>query len=95
MLHDFSEVFQPPQGLPPKREYDHAIMLKEGADIPKYPHYQKNEIEKTVNKMLPAGIIQHSVSPFSSPVILVKKKKDGGWRFCVDYRALNKITVAD
>jgi len=44
--------------------------------------------------MLAVDLIQPSHNPYSSPVLLVKKK-DGTWRCCVDYKALNAVTVKD
>ncbi|MCH80874.1 Ty3/gypsy retrotransposon protein, partial [Trifolium medium] len=99
LLHTYKNLFKPPTALPPNRYHNHAIPLMEGANPVKvkpyrYPHSQKAQIEIMIQDMLQQGIIQTSTSPFSSPIVLVKKK-DGTWRFCTDYRALNAITVKD
>jgi hypothetical protein len=47
-----------------------------------------------VQELLDCGVIARSKSPYSAPVILVRKN-DGSYRLCVDYRALNKITIKD
>lgn len=53
--------------------------------------HEREIVRQTVAELLKAGIIETSKSPYASPVLLVKKK-DGGYRMCIDYRALNKIT---
>jgi hypothetical protein len=99
VLQAFEDLFREQLGLPPKRNHDHQIVLKaEGGPINvrpyRYPHYQKNEIEKIVVGLLKSGVVKPSMSPYSSPVLLVKKH-DGSWRLCVDYRALNQVTIKD
>jgi len=79
IIKDNKEVFVEPKGLPPRRTINHKISLKEGVEAInvrscRYPHLMKTEIEKQVSEILKAGIIRSSNNPFSSPVILVKKK---------------------
>jgi hypothetical protein len=99
LLQQFEDVFREPKGLPPPRSHDHAIPLQEGVSpvsvrLYRFPFYQKEEIEKIVRDLLQTGVIRPSHSPFSSPVLLVRKA-DGTWRMCMDYRALNKVTIKD
>lgn len=99
LLKPYSHIFAKPNNLPSPQDHDHHIHLTP-TTTPinikpyRYPHYQKEAMTKLITEMLHDGIIQPSTSPYSSPVLLVKKK-DGTWCFCVDYRALNNITIKD
>ena len=55
---------------------------------------QEAEIEKQVKELKDHGLIREGYGAWSSPVVLVKKK-DGSWRFCVDYHKLNEVTTKD
>jgi hypothetical protein len=100
LLNTYADLFESPKGLPPPRPgFDHQLPLKEGT-TPfnirpyRYSSVQKDIVDGLVEEMMEKGWIQHSNSPFASPVVLVRKK-GGQWRLCVDYRRLNQATIKD
>jgi hypothetical protein len=97
ILNSYSDVFEPPStGLvddlaPP------SVTLEPDAVPPNRPAFrlsllERQELESQVSKMLEKGWIQPSSSPYGAPVLFVPKP-DGSLRMCIDYRALNNITL--
>ena len=97
--HKWLEVWNPVEAnkLPPHRTIDHTIELQPGAKPPAKRAYgmsrdQAAVVKEYVDEMLGKGYIRQSTSPYAAPVLIVKKP-DGGLRICVDYRALNALTI--
>ncbi|GJR15346.1 VIER F-box protein 2 [Tanacetum coccineum] len=85
--------------LPPQRNHDHAInLLPDTLPVTVRPYRlspnQKDVVEHMVKKLLEVGVIKESQSPFSSFIVMVKKK-DGTCGMCVDYMKLNNFIVKD
>src|SRR6476661_8430902 len=98
LLNKYSDVFPDdlPAGLPPEREVD-KIEIIPGSEPPVRAPYRMSipeldELKKQLNELIEKGHIRVSKSQYRSPVLFVKKK-DGSMRLCIDYRALNKITI--
>ncbi|XP_039018028.1 uncharacterized protein LOC120149241 [Hibiscus syriacus] len=99
VLAEFKDVMpaELPKKLPPKREVDHKIELVENAKPPARAPYriappELEEMRRQLKDLLDAGYIRPSKSPYGAPV-LFQKKHDGSIRMCIDYRALNKLTI--
>lgn len=97
LLDAKADVFKEPTALPPHRSLDHKIDLVPGAKPPQQRTYRMSpaelqEVEKQLADYLSKGWIRPSQSPFGAPILFVRKK-DGSLRMCVDYRALNSITI--
>jgi hypothetical protein len=93
-----NKVFEPiPPGAPPDRGFEHIIELEEGEKpviTTPYRHPKKynDEIEKAIKELLDMGHTRPSSNPFTSSIVLVKKKY-GTMCMCIYYMALNKKTI--
>jgi len=98
VLKEFSDVFATQNGPLGRTSLVKHAVSTEGPPIRqplrRLPVALKDVVQDEVNKMLQQGVVQPSKSPWSSPVVMVMKK-DGSWRFCVDFRKVNAVTHKD
>ncbi|XP_033739131.1 uncharacterized protein LOC117326489 [Pecten maximus] len=93
---DFEDVFTTRPGKATVVEHE----IKTTSEIPitqrpyRIPYTQQADVKQQLDEMAEQGLIIPSKSPWSSPIVLVRKR-DGTIRICVDYRKLNSITVFD
>jgi hypothetical protein len=98
MLKEFEDVFPTDQpGLPPKRYVAMEIDLEDGEKPVAKPAFQlspaeMDELKKHLSLLRKKGLNRPSVSPWGAPMLFARKK-DGGLRMCLDYHALNKLTI--
>ena len=99
LMTDFPTVFQDKlPGLPPNRKnFSHVINVPEGVNPINRPPFRMSpaeldELQRQLAELQSLGLIRPSSSPWGAPVLFVKKK-NGEMRMCIDYRALNKVTI--
>jgi hypothetical protein len=98
VVNEFPGVFPDElPGMPSDRDIEFVIELKSGTTpIYKTPYMMATpklaELKKHIKELLEKGFIHPSSFPWGAPVIFVPKK-DGTQRLCVDYRALNEVTI--
>ena len=98
LLHDYNDLFASDADPTGRTAVVRHAINTEGPPIRqpmrRQPVALKEAIDSEVQKMLEQGVVQPSFSPWSSPIVMVKKK-DGSWQFCIDYRKLNEATHHD
>jgi hypothetical protein len=98
IVSEFLDVFpEELPGMPPERKVEFAIELIPGTSPISKRAYRVSEpelveLKKQIDELLEKGYIRLSTSPWAAPVLFMEKK-DGTKRMCIDYRALNEVTV--
>jgi hypothetical protein len=98
VVSEFPDVFpEDLPGMPPERKVEFAIELLPGtASISKRTYRVSGlelvELKKHINELSEKGYIRPSTSPWATPVLFMEKK-DGTRRMCIDYQALNEVTI--
>eukprot|EP00731_Ephydatia_muelleri_P005835 Em0003g83a len=96
LLEEYSELFSDGE-LGRTSKVKHGISTSGPPirqPIRRQPVALRKTVQEEVHKMLKNKVIRPSTSPWSSPIIMVRKK-DGSWRFCIDFRKLNSVTHKD
>ena len=96
VLASFADVFTDVPGRTDCIEHDIRLTSEVPVKLKPYtiPLHAKQKVIEELQTMLDLGIVRQSDSPYSSPIVIVKKK-DGNIRLCIDFRKLNSITVFD
>jgi hypothetical protein len=98
VVSEFPDVFlKDLLGMPPERKVEFAIELLPGTTPIFKRAYRVSrpelvELKKQIDELLEKGYIRPSTSPWVAPVLFVEKK-DGTRRMCIDYQALNEVTI--
>jgi hypothetical protein len=98
VVNEFLDVFPKElPGMPPDQDIEFVIELKPGrAPIYKTPYRMATlelaELKEHIKELLEKGFIHPNSSPWGAPMIFVQKN-EGTQRLCVDYHALNEVTV--
>ena len=96
LVEEYQDIFTETPGTTFLAEHKINLISDEAIRIKQYPitYAMRDVVKEEIPKMLKADVIEKSDSPFSTPVVLVRKP-DGSARFCLDFRATNKRTVFD
>jgi hypothetical protein len=99
LLEEYMDVFaEDISDLGRIKEVQHRIYVGDAKPVKQRPYrrgpHENEFIQQEIQRLLQNGLIQRSYSPWASPIALARKK-DGSYRFCIDYRKLNAVTKKD